>query len=95
MINLSDKNLGIVKQVLSKYLNDEIVWVFGSRVKGLARKFSDLDLAIESPSRDFLELNLLLKIKSDFSESDLPWEVDIVDYNSVDADFKAVIDSEK
>ena len=41
-IDISDKHLKIVKDILQKYPYD--FYVFGSRAKQVAKKFSDLDL---------------------------------------------------
>jgi uncharacterized protein len=46
MIDITDKNLNIVKKILAKHVPNYEVWAFGSRVSGKAKKFSDLDLVI-------------------------------------------------
>jgi type I restriction enzyme S subunit len=65
------------------------VWAFGSRVKGTARKFSDLDLAIlgEAP----LPLPVVAALANDFDDSDLPVKVDIVDWALVSPAFREII----
>lgn len=69
------------------------IFAFGSRVKGTARKYSDLDLALDAGSS--LDLSVLVKIKNTISETDLPIVIDIVDYCSLSADFKALVDAQK
>ena len=62
---------------------------FGSRVRGNARKYSDLDLAIVGKKRlDWRELEAL---RDAFAESDLPMQVDVLDWNAVSDEFRAVI----
>lgn len=95
MIDVSDTELSIIKTILQKHLQNQKVWVFGSRSNGTARKYSDLDLAIEFPNKQSFNIKDMLSLQSDFSESDLPWEVDVVDYNSVTDEFRTVIDNEK
>lgn len=58
-------------------------------MKGNAKTYSDLDLAIigESP----LSLETLANLTEAFSESDLPWKVDIVDWAVTNDAFKQVI----
>jgi predicted nucleotidyltransferase len=69
------------------------VWAFGSRVGGQVKPYSDLDLAIinEAP----LSLQLLGRLKDAFSESNLPYRVDIIDWASTDDAFRSVIAAKK
>jgi uncharacterized protein len=63
--------------------------VFGSRARGGARQYSDLDLALEWDRP--LGLDLIGHIAEALSESDLPYKVDIVDLATVDPAFRARI----
>lgn len=63
--------------------------LFGSRVTGRARRFSDLDLAILGDGLDWATASRLAEV---FSESDLPIRVDIVDYAVASPAFRAIID---
>ena len=54
------------------------VWAFGSRTKFRAEPYSDLDLTIISDTP--VPLKLLARMADDFSDSDLPWRVDLVDW---------------
>ena len=51
------------------------VFAFGSRVGGRARRFSDLDLALDAGRP--LALSETASLAEDFDESDLPWRVDL------------------
>ena len=64
------------------------LYVFGSRAKNRARKYSDIDLAI-----DFQELTPQIKTKLEFTfeNSTLPYEVDIINLNDIDIKFKDLI----
>ncbi len=89
MLDLSPEHLRITRKILQDRVPDLPVWVFGSRVTGKARKYSDLDLAIggEQP----LSFALLAELEHDFSESDLDFRGDIIDWTSVNDEFKAAI----
>ena len=89
MINhgLSPKNLAIIHNVLGDYKE---VYIFGSRVKGTYKPFSDLDVCIKKPLADH-EVELLAE---KFTESDLPFKVDLILYDEVDENFKKRIDQE-
>ncbi len=76
---LNSNQLELIKSLLSALLKNKSqykVFVFGSRAKGLERKYSDIDLWIEtvpelgdSEIADFIEA---------VEESDLPIKVDLV-----------------
>lgn len=51
------------------------VFAFGSRVGGRARRFSDLDLALDAGR--LLMLSETASLAEAFDESDLPWRVDL------------------
>lgn len=86
---ITDEELVIVKSILQQFVPNYPVWAFGSRVKGTARPYSDLDLAImtETPLT-FLERD---NLKEAFSESDLVWKVDIIDWASTSEEFRQII----
>jgi len=89
MIELSQKDLLIVKKILSAHVATYRVWAFGSRVNGKTKKHSDLDLVIIT-EKPIPTLTLAL-LKEDFSESDLPIKVDILDWATLDENFKKII----
>ena len=92
-LQLSDNEWQQVNAILQRYLPQYEVWAFGSRVKGNAKPYSDLDLAIISASP--LPLSLLAEVAEAFSESDLPWKVDLVDWATTSEHFRQVIAEQK
>ena len=90
---LSANELAVVKAILVKHVPDATIWVFGSRATGKPKKYSDLDLCIRA--KQALGLDVMSAMAEDFSESDLPWKVDIVDWSSVSDAFKAIIERDK
>ena len=68
------------------------VWAFGSRVRGKARRFSDLDLAFDAGRP--LTLRDTAILADAFDESDLPWRVDIVDLVTCSPTFRRVVESQ-
>lgn len=61
------------------------ILVFGSRLRGTARKYSDLDLALEGKEK--IPDDCLIHIAEFFSESDLPYHIDVVDLKRADESF--------
>jgi|GEM_PF-6413075 len=66
----------LIRQILQAQLPGYPVWAFGSRVNGPCKAFSDLDLAIISQQP--LPLNLMAAVAEAFSDSDLPYKVDLL-----------------
>jgi len=91
MIDLEPRHLELVRQILAAHLPGVEVRAFGSRVRGTARRFSDLDLAVCSDGP--LPADRLEALRDAFSASDLPILVDVLDWHAVSPAFRAVIDA--
>jgi predicted nucleotidyltransferase len=85
MLNIEPRHLEIVKAILSKY--DYEFYIFGSRITDKAKKFSDLDLFY----KDNIPLRDIFLIEEEFEESNLPYKVDLIDYNSCDKEFQSIM----
>lgn len=92
-LQVSEQEWQHIDAILQQYLPQVPVWAFGSRVQGKAKPYSDLDLAIISEKP--LDLSKLAEVAEAFSESDLPWKVDLVDWASTSADFRRIIAAQK
>ena len=68
---------------------DREVWAFGSRATRTAKDHSDLDLAVIGDEP--LAFGVLADLHDDFSESDLPYRVDVVDWAKVSQSFRKII----
>jgi predicted nucleotidyltransferase len=68
-------------------------WVFGSRASGRARRYSDLDLAIDAGRQ--LTLDEIAQLSEAFSDSDLPYRVDLVDWHNVHGRWQQMILAER
>lgn len=90
MINVSEEQLKIILDIIKKFVPNCEVWAFGSRYKWTAKVHSDLDLAIVG--EDKLDWIMLEDIKEAFQESNLPFRVDILDWNAISPEFKKVIE---
>ena len=93
-IDLPAEQRKLVWQILRANLPPEVkVWVFGSRATGRARRYSDLDLAIDAGRP--LTLDETASLADAFSESDLSYRVDIVDWHAIDDRFRQIIAHER
>lgn len=90
-IDLSQAELAIVRDILRTHLTPATqAWVFGSRATATARRYSDLDLALQGDKP--LTPDVLGNVAEAFSESDLPYKVDIIDLRAVDPAFRAIVE---
>ena len=83
----------IVQDILRRLVPKHEVWAFGSRATGRAKPYSDLDLALISDRP--LPLDLSGRLAEAFSESNLPWKVDLVDWATTDDAFRGIIRSQR
>jgi predicted nucleotidyltransferase len=83
----------IVRDILHRHVPQYEVWAFGSRARSKAKPYSDLDLAIISDTP--LPLPISAQMADDFSDSDLPWRVDLVDWATTHPAFRLIIARDK
>jgi predicted nucleotidyltransferase len=92
-IDLSQQDLAILRDVLRAYLPlGTEVFVFGSRATGMARRYSDLDLALAGAGP--LDSDSLSRLHDALSESDLTIKVDLLDLRAVDPAFRRLIEGQ-
>ncbi|MBA2591068.1 MAG: nucleotidyltransferase domain-containing protein [Gammaproteobacteria bacterium] len=90
MIHVFPEHLDMIRRVLKSHVPEWDVWVFGSRVHERNLKpYSDLDLAVMT-DKPLCALRYT-GLQEAFSESDLPFKVDIVDWAAAGASFREVI----
>lgn len=88
-LQLAPAYLTLVRNILKKDLPDRHVIAFGSRVTGTHKKHADLDLCVMGNQP--LSLSHLAQLHEDFSTSDLPVRVDVVDWATTSTAFRAII----
>ena len=88
MIDLEPEYIDFIKQTVASCMQDFKLYIFGSRAKNKAQKYSDIDIAINSKE---LTSSVKSKLEFLFENSLLPYEVDIIDLNSITENFKNLI----
>ena len=83
----------MVRDILKKHVPQYAVWAFGSRARRTAKPHSDLDLCVVSDKP--LDYFVLGALTDDFSDSDLPWKVDVVDWATTSESFRKIIERDK
>jgi uncharacterized protein len=91
-VKLETVELQTIRHILLRHVPEFEVRAFGSRVHGRHHKpHSDLDLAIITSDR--LPLIRFLDLKAAFSESDLPFRVDVIDWASTELGFRTLVET--
>ncbi len=85
-IDIRPADLETVRRILREHVPDLEVHAFGSRVGWNARETSDLDLALMTDEP--LSIDRTAGLRSAFTESDLPFRVDIVDWATASEEFR-------
>ncbi len=89
MIDLKPKHLETVRDLLASHVPECEVRAFGSRVNGMAKSYSDLDLVVIGTAN--LDRNRLELLREAFMDSELPFRVDVLDWNVIPESFKRII----
>ncbi len=90
---ITAEELNLLQSILKRYVPDFKVWAFGSRVTGMHKPFSDLDLALVGDEPIAIETRAALN--EALSNSTLPFRVDIVNWTSTSEAFKEIIEKQK
>ena len=86
-------HLQMVQTILHSHVPSFEAWAFGSRARGDAGKNSDLDLCLVGDKPLSFEARANLKLA--FSESNIPYCVDLVEWASLSEGFRKLIAQDK
>ena len=89
-LELADKYVDFIKKTIFSVLPDVEIYIYGSRVQGKAREYSDVDIALKGN----IVFNDLLKVKALFEDSTFPYKVDVVDLNTLPEKFLNIIEKD-
>ena len=89
MIDLAPSHLETVRQLLAALAPECEVRVFGSRVAGNAKPYSDLDIVLVGSGR--IAPVRVSTLREAFAESDLPIRVDVLDWHAIPESFRNII----
>jgi predicted nucleotidyltransferase len=77
---LSERDINTITSILKKFPEVEQINIFGSRALNTYKTGSDIDLAIINKN---VSSKTLSQIQSEFSDSSLPYQVDLIDYTTL------------
>ena len=91
-LDVSGAHLRILEDILRQHVPGREVWAFGSRVRGHAKPWSDLDLVVRGETVPGFQARGLLQ--EALEESDLPWKVDLVWWATLPAGFRRILEED-
>ena len=91
-IDLRPDHWAIVRDILRRHAPGRKVLAFGSRANWTAKPYSDLDLAIRG--EEPLSLDALSALREAFTESDLPFRVDLLVWDDLPESFRRRIEAD-
>ena len=88
-LTLTPEQYREIQRLLKDYLPGVEAWAYGSRVTGAAKPWSDLDLVVFSraPQRNRVDA-----LREAFDDSDLPFRVDLFEWDEMPESFKTNIE---
>lgn len=92
-LDVTPRQWEVVRGILRAHVSRWPVWAFGSRATWKAKPYSDLDLAVIT--QEPMGLGERAALIEAFSESDLPWKVDVVDWATTSPAFRRIIERDR
>lgn len=77
---LTERDMNTIRSIFRSFPEVKTVHLFGSRAKGNYRLGSDVDLAVMNQG---VSSRTLARLNGRFEESSLPYNIDLVDFNSL------------
>lgn len=90
-LDLEQRYLVKIKDLLKQVCPHVEIWAYGSRVNGHSHEASDLDLVARQPQHLMQVIRNFESIREAFIESDIPIQVQIVDWARIPETFHAEI----
>jgi predicted nucleotidyltransferase len=87
-IDLQSQYIEMLRPILEPLAGK--IFVYGSRVKGTASKFSDLDLCYKGD----VDKKIIRDIREQLRDSNLPIKVDLISYDQCTEEFKSLIETD-
>ncbi len=94
-LSIRSEHVQELRRLIATHLPHEEVWAYGSRVNGTAHDTSDLDLVVRHPGDLKARQGAAFsELKEAFSESNLPFLVDLLDWARLPPAFWGNIDEQ-
>ena len=91
---MRDKDKETLLNIFSGFQLSFEVWAYGSRVQGTAHSGSDLDLVLRTQNLEKLPIDILLEIKENIQQSNIPIIVELFDWARLPESFHRNIEAQ-
>lgn len=92
MIDLAPEVLALLKELITEYVPECEIRVFGSRIHTTAKPYSDIDIALKCSNP--IDRQMMNRLKEALQESILPIRVDVLDWDGISEEFRGVIEKD-
>jgi type I restriction enzyme S subunit len=89
LMDLKPEHHRILCDILATHLPGREVHLFGSRATGTAKPYSDIDLVIMGDEP--LPVTTMRILRDAFDDSDLPFQIDLVEWAGTSEEFRKII----
>jgi predicted nucleotidyltransferase len=89
MIDLTPHQQTLIIQLVRAEFPTVEIRLYGSRYRGTARPYSDVDLCLVGESK--LDWLAIARLREALAESDLPMRVDVLDWHNIPEHFQRTI----
>lgn len=90
MIDLAPEVLSLLKELITKHVPECEIRVFGSRIHGTVKSYSDIDIALKCSHP--VDRQTMNRLKEALQESTLTIRVDVLDWYTISDEFRQVIE---
>jgi predicted nucleotidyltransferase len=91
MLAVNEEQLAFIRGTIERIVPKTKAFAFGSRLTNRFHPYSDIDIALQAERP--LPLQTLSRLEEAFSESELPFKVDIVDLRRASEEFRNAVRS--
>lgn len=91
-INITPEQQDEITRYCKAIVPEAEIFAYGSRVTGTAKPSSDLDLALKAETT--INPEHIFQLENTLKNSFLPFRVEVIDLNSIDAGFLNAIEDE-
>lgn len=86
-LHLAPRHRKMLAELLRTHVPEAEAWAYGSRVNGRSHDASDLDLVLRAPGHERIPARRLSALMDALSESNIPFLVDVRDWNRLPNSF--------
>ncbi len=84
-LDITGEQKALLLTLIDEFLPETEVWIYGSRIDGTAKPYSDLDMVVFTSPEQRVEV---MELREAFEESNLPFRVDLFVWSEIPEQFR-------